>query len=91
MLDPVKTVLRAVFVATKSDFCFSRKCNNAGNLLHLQLLRNLKDIYHATDRPLHCQYGAITALAMLGDYVCESICMSIHFKLLNVSETGWNV
>ncbi|XP_028402861.1 TAF6-like RNA polymerase II p300/CBP-associated factor-associated factor 65 kDa subunit 6L [Dendronephthya gigantea] len=48
-----------------------RKCNNAGNLLHLQLLRNLKDIYHATDRPLHSQYGAITGLAMLGDHAIE--------------------
>ena len=49
----------------------SRKCNNAANFLHLQLLRTFKDIYHASDRPLHCQYGAVTGIAMLGADVSE--------------------
>ncbi|CAB4035598.1 serine threonine- kinase CTR1-like isoform X2, partial [Paramuricea clavata] len=47
------------------------KCNNAGNFLHLQLLRTFKDIYHASDRPLHCQYGAVTGLAVLGPDAIE--------------------
>lgn len=68
----VATFDRCIFFdlfGTRSLSILPRQCTNSGNYLSLQLLRTLEEIYHTSERPLHCQYGAITGLAMLGSDV----------------------
>ncbi|XP_046859597.1 TAF6-like RNA polymerase II p300/CBP-associated factor-associated factor 65 kDa subunit 6L [Xenia sp. Carnegie-2017] len=83
--------------AARVLFLINRQCTNSGNYLSLQLLRTLEEIYHTSERPLHCQYGAITGLAMLGsDAIQQTIFphLKAYFEtlsgLLREDSTPWN-